>query len=147
MQTLGYEYIGKTYAICLENSLGKLVYMNGIRHASFPVDSTAHYTDFIVDIYQTIGDLVADYRLHYAQERNVRLVYGDVYFHTESGESIVLSRNSLISKCTGLVRRYLRKIKQDIQCRSHPYSTVFYEWKGRYPTYDEFNDILCKIRL
>jgi len=147
MQSLGYEYIGKTFCICLENSRGRLLYMNGLRHRAFPLETTTQYTEFLFDIYQSIDDLLGDYRHHYQDERNVRLIYGCVYYSTDTHEAIVLSRNSEISRFQCHIRNYMRTKSQEIECRSHPYSEVFYSWKGRYPTYQEYKDILCKIRL
>jgi hypothetical protein len=142
-----YEYIGRTYCIALEDNRSRLIYMNGLRHRHFPIESCSIFVDFLVDIYATIGELIDDYNFHYREDRQIRIVYGDVVYDLQTQSTYVVSRCSLLSRLGRGVHGFIERKRQDYLCRTHPYSRTFYEWKGRYPTYEEYRDILSAILL
>lgn len=142
-----YEYIGRTYCLVLDNQNGGLIYMNGLRHREFPLENSASYVEFLTDIYNSFDELLEDYMMHYNEERNIQFVYGDIYYHAPTCQSLVLRRSSVFSEFKKNAKNYLLDKQRESICRNHPYSRVFYEWKGRFPTYQEYVDVLAPIRL
>ena len=122
--------------------------MNGLVHTNFPRNNLTNldeYEDYTHNAYHSIGELVDGLKQFKEDDPLVRIVYGDVYYIPSTYHSFVLPKIHGIRDIQRQFRRFSIEKWETFKCRSHPLSDYFYRWKGRYPTYDEYNTILKKI--